>query len=231
MNILSKLLHGPSPFGQLQEHLNKVMECVELVKPMIEAALAGEEDRLNELSHDIFRLEHEADLVKNRIRDAMPRELMMPVSRSDYLAFLHRQDSLADMVEDLAMVLSLRPLKLPEDCEKGACAEQLRHLADHAVDAARGIAEMTRKMDQLKQRGWKEHDLIEEIRRESDAIGQLEWKADKHQFRLVRRLLSPQEEEPPFIDKYVAMEVIRTLGKLADQAEGMGDHLRLMIAE
>ncbi len=74
MTVLQKLLSGPEPFKMLQEHLSKSMECVELVQPMLAAAIEGNQEELKKLAHRAFELEHEADLLKNRIRDNLPRE-------------------------------------------------------------------------------------------------------------------------------------------------------------
>ncbi len=229
MNILNKLIGRVSPFTKLQDHLEKVMECVRLIEPTIEAALEGNEKKVSELAHEIFRLEHEADEIKNGIRDSMPRELLMPVSRIDFLAFLREQDSLADKAEDMAMMLSIRQLRLPDSCERGPCAHELRHLAQHAVEAAEKVAAMTRRLDEVKAAGFK-GPLIEEMREQANAVSMLEYKSDKHQFRLVRSLLTQEGHEWPFADSYAAMQVVQALGKLANHAEGMSDYLRQMLA-
>lgn len=230
MNILSKLLGAPSPFDALLVHLDKVMECVELIEPIVEAALNGEEEKVEELSHTIFRLEHEADDIKNSIRDNLPRDLLLPVSRIDFLAFLREQDSLADKTEDLAMMLSIRKLVLPGECGDRDCNSELLHLAHHSVAAAKTVATMTRRIPELRQRGFK-GDVAEEMRDAAKEVGHLEWKSDKHQYRLLKSLLVQDEKEWPFVNSYALMQVITALGKLANHAESMSDYLRLMIAD
>ena len=230
MNILSKLLGAPSPFDALLIHLDKVMECVDLIQPIVEAAMAGEADKVENISHQIFRLEHEADEIKNSIRDNLPRDLLLPVSRIDFLAFLREQDSLADKTEDLAMMLSIRTLNLPETCGDRKCRDELHHMAMHAVDSARQVAGMTRKIEELRQHGFK-GDVARQMRDAAKEVGHLEWKADKHQYRLLKTLLRQDEKEWAFVDTYALMQVITALGKLANHAESMSDYLRLMIAE
>lgn len=231
MNILSKLLGAPSPFDALLKHLDKVMECVDLIEPMINAAIKGDADEVEELSHAVFRLEHEADEIKNTIRDNLPRDLLLPVSRIDFLAFLREQDSLADKTEDLAMMLSIRQMKVPGDCDNGSCADELRHLASHAVESAKTVAQMTRRIDELKRHGFK-GPVADEMREAAREVGHLEWKADKHQYRLLKRLLKIDDgPDWPFVNSYTLMQVIQALGKLANHAESMSDYLRLMIAD
>jgi predicted phosphate transport protein (TIGR00153 family) len=229
MNILAKLLGGPSPFGELQKHLEKVMECVEYVEPILSAALDGNADKVKELAETVFKIEHDADLIKLSIRDNLPRDLLLPVSRVDFLQFLREQDSLADKVEDLAMMLTVRKLKLPEDCVKRSCRDELLGLAKHSVAAAKVVAEMTRKLEEVKEAGFR-GPVTEELRAAAKEVGEMEHAADKHQFRLLRALMA-QNDDQAFADTYATMSVISSLGKLANHAESMSDYLRLMIAE
>jgi uncharacterized protein len=230
MNVLSKLLGGPSPFAQLLLHLDKAMECVDLIEPIVEAALAGDEERVKEIGSRIYKLEHEADEIKNSIRDNLPRDLFMPVSRLDYLSLLREQDSLADKAEDLATMLSIRKLRMPDDCEQGPCEMEFRELATHSVVAARSVASMIRRIDKLKNAGFK-GPIAEEIREAAVIVGDLEYKSDKNQYRLIRTLLTMDESNWSFAETYVWMQSIQALSKLADHAEKMSDFLRLMIAE
>ena len=69
MNILAKLLGSSSPFVLLQQHLDKAMECVGYVKPLLDAALDGDQAKVKEMAETVFRVEHEADEIKLHIRD------------------------------------------------------------------------------------------------------------------------------------------------------------------
>lgn len=230
MNVLAKLLGSNSPFGELLKHLEKVMECVAYAEPILEAALEGEADRVKEMAETIFALEHEADLIKLNIRDTLPRDLLLPVSRADFLSFLREQDSLADKVEDLAMMLTVRKLNLPGDCGKRPCREELLGLAKHAIASANKVAEMTRSITKIKEAGFR-GPATDALRDAAKVVGEMEHAADKHQFRLVRTILEKDDGSRPFVDSYATMRVISALSKLANHAESMSDYLRLMVAE
>ena len=116
MNILTKLLGHEAPFDQLLAHHRKVMECVELARPLVVASCRGNAEEVRRLAEDVFRLEHEADGIKNTIRDHLPASMMMPVARVDFLNYLREQDGLADKVEDLASMISMRGLVMPQCC-------------------------------------------------------------------------------------------------------------------
>jgi len=230
MNILAKLLGGPSPFGLLKEHLEKAMECVDYIDPILNAALEGDQAKVKELAETIFRVEHEADEIKLHIRDTLPRDLLLPVSRADFLAYLREQDGLADKVEDLAMMLGVRQLHLPDNCGKRSCKDELLGLSQHAIAAAKKIEEMSRLLEDVKDAGFRGPTAVK-LREMAKEVGVLEHHADKHQFRLIRTLLSQTEKEQNFADSYTTMQVISALGKLANHAESMSDYMRLMIAE
>lgn len=231
MNVMSKLLGTSSPFDALLRHLDKVMECVDLIEPIVNAALNGETAQVKEHATKIYQLEHDADEIKEAIRDNLPRELYMPVSRIDFLAFLREQDSLADKAEDLAMMLGIRTFRLPvKDDERRPFIDEFRKLAHNAVSAAREVAKMTRHIDEVKKRGFK-GPIAQEMRELASVISDFEFQTDKSQYRLIRTLLSQDSTDWPFVESYTLMQVISALGKLADHCERMSDYLRLMIAE
>ena len=115
-----------SPFGPIGDHMAKVKECVALVQPMFECALSGSWTELEEYAQRVFRLEHEADKLKNDIRENMPRTFSLPIYRGDLLAYLKLQDDIADSAEDVAVVLTLKNLAVPKSLADDLAACLLR---------------------------------------------------------------------------------------------------------
>ncbi len=66
-------LFGRSPFTPLQTHMGKVRECVLKIPALFQALNEEQYDLLPSLAEEISRLEHEADLVKNDIRNHLPK--------------------------------------------------------------------------------------------------------------------------------------------------------------
>ena len=106
-------LFRESPFEPLRYHMKSVMECVGFVRPMFEAVRDEQFDKLQKLAEKIFKVEHEADLIKDDIRQTVPKRFFLPVYRGDLLGYVKLQDDMADSVEDLAVLLTLKNLKLP----------------------------------------------------------------------------------------------------------------------
>ena len=75
--------------------------------------MAKEGERLQELAKKIFKAEHEADVIKDEIRRSIPKRFFLPVYRGDLLGYLKLQDDMADTVEDLAVLLTLKNIALP----------------------------------------------------------------------------------------------------------------------
>ena len=131
-----------SPFGPLSKHMDEVKRCVALVRPLVEASLVRDQAKLKDLAKRTFKVEHEADKIKTELRQAMPSTFSLPVYRGDLLAFLKLQDDMADAVEDLAVILTLkRTLTIPEPVEG-----ELSAYVDKVLDVCE---ELFRCTDQL----------------------------------------------------------------------------------
>ena len=106
-------LFKESPFEPLRYHMKSVMECVAFVKPMFEAVRDGQHDKLQEIARKVFKAEHQADIIKNDIRRTIPKRFFLPVYRGDLLGYIKLQDDMADSVEDIAVLLTIKKLPLP----------------------------------------------------------------------------------------------------------------------
>ena len=112
MSMIQNLFRE-SPFEPLRYHMKTVMECVGLVRPMFEAVRDERHDDLEELAKKVFTTEHEADIIKDDVRQTIPKRFFLPVYRGDLLGYLKLQDDMADSIEDIAVLLTIKKLKLP----------------------------------------------------------------------------------------------------------------------
>ncbi|MCK4283457.1 MAG: TIGR00153 family protein [Candidatus Brocadiae bacterium] len=221
---LIREVFGKSPFGPLLQHTRKAHECVKLVRPLMEALVAGDYEELHRLQDKISKLEYEADVIKHEIRESLPRRYFLPVAREDLDVFLHSQDSIADGVEDFAVVLTIRDTKIHPDLVEEfsefvgqilevcstlmAAAEELQNLAEASFGGAEARA------------------VLERI----SGLGEGEWKADRMQRRLSRHIYRLEAELDPvtilFYEKMLGL-----LGAIANAAENAGELLRQMIVK
>lgn len=111
---LSTLLNlfGRSPFAPLQSHMDAVALCVNKLKDLYEALEKKDYVLLEQIANEISSLEHTADLIKNDIRNHLPKSLILPMGRENLLEILTIQDRIADCAEDIAVTCTLKQLEI-----------------------------------------------------------------------------------------------------------------------
>ena len=216
-------LFARSPFTPLQKHGEKVHEVVEELDPLFRAFLGGDRDAVAECHRRISRLEHEADEIKQEIRDNLPRSLFLPVDRGDLLKFLKEQDAIADAVEDVAVLANMRatptPLEMRPRVE--ALVEQIRRTGETWFE----IVRLLPGLQESSFTGPEVNKVVELI----DRVHSEEWEADLRQSALGRTTVR-FEEELGAVSVLFWMRIASKLGEVANRAENTGDLLRLMLA-
>ena len=110
MSTIGKLF-GRSPFNLLQRHMDQAGRCVEKMGEALDAFEAEEFDSLPAFATEVSRLEHEADQIRDDIRNHLLRRFFMPVDRGQVLRVLSQQDSLADTAEDVCVLLTMKQMR------------------------------------------------------------------------------------------------------------------------
>jgi hypothetical protein len=223
MSLIDDLFSG-SPFGPLVEHTKKVHECVELVRPLMEALVHENYQEIHHLQDRVSKMEYQADLLKQEIRSRLPRRFFLPVDRTEIESFLRCQDKIADRVQDFAIILTLRNTKLHPDLIDGflGLVEQIFQVTGTLLTAAielNNLAEVSF--------GGAEADVVLEL---INGLGEEEWKADRLARRLSKHVYSLEKILNP-IDIIFYEKIIIALGSIANEAENAGDMLRMMIVK
>jgi len=221
MSIISKLF-GKSPFEPLYQHMVKVKECVDLVRPLMDAVMQGETKKVKEIAKKIFKAEHYADMVKKDIRSQLPKSIFLPVARGDLLRFLKEQDHIADSAEDLAVLLTLRKTTVPEEMK-----EDLKNFVDKVLETyemAMIVSSEIKLLAETSFGGAEAHKVTELI----EQIKVKEWEADKAQMNTAKKLFSIEEKLDP-VSVVMWMNILKELGTLANHAENAGDQMRMML--
>lgn len=221
VNVLGKLF-GRSPFGPLQAHMKKVQECATHLRPFFENMIAGNKEAADAERKNILLLEHEADKVKNAIRDNLPRTSFLPVDRRDLLELLSTMDSIADSAEDAVVVASLKDLPCPDSIS--APFMEFLETVEKTVQAAGEVFESLNQLVEAAFSGptaQKVHEAISEINR-------LEWESDKTQYRLGKLVLQHEDDLGP-INTIMWMRLTQRVAGLANASEKACDRLRLLL--
>lgn len=221
MSILD--LFAKSPFKPLQEHMGCVVECARELVPLCDAAARGDRDGIAEVERRIDQSEGRADRLKNDLRAHLPRRLMLPVDRRDLLEILDLQDSIADTVQDVAQLLLQREMPVPDSVRR-----LLSELASAVVGTCEQAGQLIESLDELVEIGFRgrEADRVEQMIEE---LGRLEGRADEIESQLQRAVFELESSESA-VTVMLWYQLVGWIGNVADNAEKVGNRLRLLIA-
>ena len=216
-------MFAKSPFKPLVSHIDLVQECVNQIIPLFEFLQARDYQKVEETSKRIEKLEHKADKIKDDIRSHLPQSIFLPVDKRDFMRLLSAQDDIADAVEDLAVLLRIKNLEIPETLN-----EPLMDLAYHVVGVANEACRMIRELEDLLEASFG-GDEAEKVEKMAQNLGTAEWEADKKQFLLAQQLFS-LDDQLNAADLLLMNEVVKKLGGVADESEKIGKTLRMFLA-
>jgi len=216
-------LFARSPFRPMQEHMRVVEQCVSELVPLFEALEGGDMDRVRAQRDAVFELEHRADELKNEIRSRLPSGLFMPVPRKDLLDLLGKQDAIADAAQDIAGLLGMGKLRVPESMHPRLMAFLLRSL-----DAVRQCKTAIGELDELLEVGFRGRQ-VDRVSEMLDTLASIETETDSMGMELTQQLFDHEDEIGP-LSVVFWFELLRNIGSVADEAENVGDRLRILIA-
>ena len=211
-----------SPFQPLREQLDAVMRCVTLVRPMFEAVRDGDFETLDRITKDIFKAEHEADIIKDEIRQTIPKTFYLPVFRGDLLGHVKLQDDMADAAEDVAFLMTVKQIQLP-----GAISEATMEYVDSVLKVCTLAQELHEPLEHAVQQGFP-HDMVEDLLAKVAQVERAEWESDRTQYKLSQALFA-LENEVSCLDIMLWFKVFGELGQLANSAESLADRVRRML--
>ncbi len=217
-------LFAQSPFAPFIDMADRVEECANQVPVLFDEFFEGNRDGLFEVAERISHLEHEADVVKTRVRDALPRSLFLPVDRRDLLDVLSALDAIADCAEDVAILFTLREMEPHPEL-----VPPLKSLVRRVMATVHKSLEIVRQMEVLADVGFGGREA-ERVRELIDELGRLEHEADIVQDDLARRLFSIEDRIKPG-SLLVWNKIFNKVGDMANHAERTGNRLRLFFAQ
>lgn len=208
-----------SPLGPMNEHMTKVKECVYKIIPMFDALYQGDQEKVKEIAKEIYALEHEADIIKTEIRDHIPHNLLLPMNKRDFLNVLSVQDQIADLAEDVGVLLTIRKMTVPEEM-KPLLTEFLGTVLK-VVDLAMKIVAELGNLEETAFGG----DEAREVLKMVDDLGIAEWESDKRQYKLSQKLFELENKESP-VAIFMWTNIIVNLGRIANASEKLGKQIR-----
>ncbi len=217
-------LFRKSPFAPLQEMMDKVVECADQLVPLFDAFAQDNRSEMERIISHISHLEHEADQIKNRIRGSLPRSIFMPVSRTDLLEILANEDAIADATEDVAVLLTLKDIKLlPEfkDC--------IRDLVRRSLEVVHLSHDVIKELDILAETSF-EGPGAKKVISMIDEVCDMEHHVDEFQRTVTRNFLKHEERFTPG-ELWLWLKLVAKIGDVSNYAERMCNRVRLFLSK
>jgi predicted phosphate transport protein (TIGR00153 family) len=221
-NPLARLLRK-SPFKPLQEHMRVVAKCMDEFMPLFEALFEKDQNRVKEIAEKIDKIESEADEIKNGLRLDLPKTVFMPVARRDLLVLISEQDSIADAVENIAGILIVREMEVPE-----AMRALLMELIQATIDTFNKALKVIEELDELLEVGFRGKyssiviDMIEDLKQTEELTDDLA--------KELNRVLFSMEDQLKPVSVIFWYKLIKEIGEVANHSENVGDRILLFLA-
>lgn len=180
-------LFGRSPFALLQTHMEKVSSCVLLLRPLFEALKKGNLEELQKIADEIGKMEHAADILKNDIRNHLPKSLFLAMDRGSLLDMLAMQDSIADKAEDIAVLATIKPITLPE-----SLSEDFESFLNKNIETFNEANAMVHELHELLESSFGGVEA-EKVRSMVDSIAFKEHEVDLLQITLLKKFFNAEE--------------------------------------
>ena len=221
-NYLSGIF-GKSPVRPLQQHMEKIVSCIEELIPFTKAVLTQDNEARAKHHLNIVRIENEADALKKELRLRLPNSLFIPIDRRDVLEVLTMQDMVAGSARDVAGLIVGRNMQIPDSMAVG-----YKILIKRCVDACHQAQSAIRELDELIETGFGklERKRVGRLLMKLDTIEQ---DTDEKQIVLRNKLFKLEDELHP-VHVMFLYKVIDSTGEIADRAQRVGSRLQLMLA-
>ncbi|MBN4060953.1 TIGR00153 family protein [bacterium AH-315-I18] len=180
-------LFGRSPFGPIQAHMSKVALCINLTQQLVDAFLAGRFTEVKELSPKISAAEYQADLLRDDIRNHLPKSLFMPIDRRDLIELLVTQDRIAGCCERTGHLLCLTSFTVPQVLQ-----EDLKNYIQTNLDAFKVAHEVIEQIDELIEYAFSGSEA-EKVRVLVDKVAHIEYTASKLGWHFLSMLYEAEE--------------------------------------
>ena len=216
-------IFGKSPVRPLQEHMAKIVTCVNELTPFTKAVLKHDTEAMMTHYKSIVAIENEADELKKELRMRLPSTLFMPIDRRDVLEVLTMQDMVAGSVRDVAGLIIGRSMQIPK-----SMAKAYKKLVKRCIDASKQAHVAISELDELIETGFGKVER-RRVGRLLIRLDVIEQHTDDLQIELRSELFKLEADLNP-VDTMFLYKVIENTGAIADRAQRVGSRLQLMLA-
>ena len=213
-------LFGKSPFAPLQSHMKKVSGCMKKLTEIFESL--GDQEKIERLVKELCKLEHEADLTKNDIRNHLPKSLFLPIDRHQLLEILSIQDDIADKAEDIGNLLTLTPFE-----SLGELEPLFIQFYEKNVEAFRHARQIIKELHDLLESSFGGIEA-EKVKAMVEETSYKEYEADLMKRKLLKAFFAVADKLKP-TTFYLWMRLIEEVGSLSHISERLANRIRMTL--
>lgn len=218
MRSIAKLF-GRSPFVPIQHHMEHVSRCVAKGQALLDAYLVGDQQTVEQLAVEIDQLEAEADEMKREVELQLRGGMFMAVERGRLRQVISVQDSIADKMQNLARLTTLRACEEPPPFVE--TFKQFLQLNLDAFDAIRSVID---QLDALIDQG-QSVDGLGPVFKLIESVSLMESEADDLQHQLLKELFTVEMRMSPGAF-FLWTKIFKQVADIGDRSNRLGNRLR-----
>lgn len=215
-------IFGQSPFRPLHTHAETSGKAVKKLNDALIAYCKEDYDLVNVLVEEVSELEHDADKIKQSIREGLTTYIRLPVNVDDLLLFLKPQDSIADHAQASAYWLIARQGKIPDEVRESIM--ELMNLVLATIDEYEILVDT---LADLLEMSFSKREVEEAIALVVK-VGLQEHRADIADSH-AKVVIFKYESELGGAGIYHLVELVNKISGIADSADSAADRLRSML--
>lgn len=202
--------------------MEEVANCVYLLTELFEALPKNDFSILEEIAKRIYKQEHQADLTKNDIRNHLPKSIFLPIDRGNLLEILTIQDSIADRAEDIAVLVTLKPIEMIESIR-----EDFQQFLAKNIETFNGARTIIKELHELLESSFIGIEA-EKVRKMVDDVAYKEHETDLIQRKLLKSLFHA-EDDMGYATFFLWQKIFESIGSISNLSENLAYRIRMTL--
>lgn len=218
MRSITKLF-GKSPFVPIQKHMEQVARTVAKGQALLDAYLVGDQRTVEQLAVEIDQLEGEADELKRQLELQLRGGTFLAVERGRLRQLITIQDSIADKMQNLARLTTLRACEQPPPF-----ADTFKQFLQLNLDTFDAIRKVMDDLEELTDSGVAA-DGLGPVFTQIEKVGQMETEADELQHTLLKELFAVEIMMSPG-EFFLWTKIFKQVSDIGNRSNRLGNRLR-----
>lgn len=202
--------------------MKKVKACILQLNKVFEAIEKGKSEDLTLLVKDLSKLEHEADLTKNDIRNHLPKSIFLPIEKIPFLEILSLQDCISDQAEEVGRLLTLYDFSRHKEL-----FEHIKMLYAKNIEAFWQARTIIKELDDLLESSFGGIEA-EKVRTMVEQSSFLEYEVDKMKHQILKTFFETHNDVDAKV-VYLFTRIIDEVNKIAHLSEKLANRIRMIL--